>query len=111
MMSNEITPSNCRDDGFRVSDAEVQRAVEDVLSFPQRGEASRRFSRISMAAAIALILGLGVAMVEFSKPAPCVTFACQLEALTDEELSVMMDLVEEDLPLGLEDEAAWPLLY
>jgi hypothetical protein len=44
------------------------------------------------------------------KPEPCVTFACQIEALSDEEFAAMMDLMEEDVLINL-DEESWSTLY
>lgn len=111
MMSNDAHASRRRDDGFRVSDAVVEDAVTRVMSAPLHAGALQRYSGLAMAAAIALILGLGLAVFEFAKPAPCVTFACQLEALSDEELSVMVDLMEDELLLGTDGDEDWPLLY
>ena len=99
-----------RDDGFRVSDAAVERAIANVMSAPGKGRLVRLFSGGRIAAAIALILGVGVLLSEVTQPEPCVTFACQLEALSDEELGGMMDLMEEDGSLG-PDEESWPNLY
>ena len=65
---------------------------------------------LSMAASIALILGLGVAFSEAMKPEPCMTFACQLEAMSDEELAGMMELLEEESLLEMEEES-WTTLY
>lgn len=111
MMSNDAHASRRRDDGFRVSDAVVEDAVTRVMSAPLHAGSLQRYSGLAMAAAIALILGLGLAVFEFAKPAPCVTFACQLEALSDEELSVMVDLMEDELLLGTDGDEDWPLLY
>ena len=65
---------------------------------------------VSLAASIALILGLGVAFSEAMKPEPCVTFACQLEAMSVDELAGMMELMEEESLLELEAEP-WNTLY
>lgn len=111
MMSNlPATGPNRKDDGFRISDAAVERAIQDVMSTPREGRARRWMPMVSLAASIALILGLGVAFSEAIKPEPCVTFACQLEAMSDEELAGMMELIEEESLLELDGES-WTTLY
>ena len=111
MMSNLLsTGPNRKDDGFRISDAAVERAIQDVMSTPRQGHTRRLMPLVSLAASIALILGLGVAFSEAIKPEPCVTFACQLEAMSDEELAGMMELIEEESLLELEVES-WTTLY
>ena len=110
-MSNlPSTGPNRKDDGFRVADAAVERAIQDVMSTPQEGRVRRLMPVLSLAASIALILGLGVAFSEAMKPKPCVTFACQLEAMSEEELIGMMELMEEEILLELEEES-WTTLY
>ena len=111
MMSNfPSTGSNRKDDGFRVAEAAVERAIQDVMSTPREGRVRRLMPMVSLAASIALILGLVVAFSEAMKPEPCVTFACQLEAISDEELAGMMELIEEESLLELEGEY-WTTLY
>lgn len=111
MMSNlPSTGPNRQDDGFRISDPAVERAIQDVMSTPREGLIHRWMPMVSLAASIALILGLGVAFSEAMKPEPCVTFACQLEAMSDEELAGMMELIEEESLLELEEES-WTTLY
>ena len=111
MMSHfPSTGPNRKDDGFRVADAAVERAIQDVMSTPRQGRIRRWMPMVSLAASIALILGLGVAFSEAMKPDPCVTFACQLEAMSDEELAGMMELMEEESLLELEEES-WTTLY
>ena len=111
MMSNLYsTGPNRKDDGFRVADAAVERAIQDVMSTPRKGRVRRLMPMVSLAASIALVLGLGVAFSEAMKPEPCVTFACQLEAISDEELAGMMELMEEESLLELEGES-WANLY
>lgn len=111
MMSDfPSTGPNRKDDGFRIADAAVERAIQDVMSTPQQGRVRRLIPMVSMAASIALILGLGVAFSEAMKPEPCVTFACQLEAMSDEELVGMMELMEDESLLDLEAES-WTTLY
>ena len=111
MMSNlPATGPNRKDDGFRISDAAVERVIQDVMSTPREGRARRWMPMVSLAASIALILGLGVAFSEAMKPEPCVTFACQLEAMSDEELAGMMELIEEESLLELDGES-WTTLY
>lgn len=111
MMSNlPSTGPNRKDDGFRVAEAAVERAIQDVMSTPREGRVRRWMPMVSLAASIALILGLGVAFSEAMKPEPCVTFACQLEAMSDEELAGMMELIEEESLLELEGES-WTTLY
>ncbi len=100
----------CKDDGFRTADAAVERAIEDVMSTPRQGGIRRLVPMLSMAASIALILGLGVAFSEVMKLEPCVTFACQLEAMSDEELAGMMEMMEEESILEFEGES-WTTLY
>ena len=99
-----------KDDGFRIENAAVERAIQDVMSTPREGRTRRLTPMVSLAASIALILGLGVAFNEAMKPEPCVTFACQLEAMSDEELAEMMKLMEEESVLDLEVES-WSTLY
>lgn len=99
-----------KDDGFRIENAAVERAIQDVMSTPREGRTRRLTPMVSLAASIALILGLGVAFNEAMKPEPCVTFACQLEAMSDEELAEMMKLMEEESVLDLEAES-WSTLY
>jgi len=111
MMSDfHSTGPNRKDDGFRIADAAVERAIRDVMSAPRHGRNRRLTPMLSMAASIVLILGLGVAFSEAMKPKPCVTFACQLEAMSDEELVGMMELMEEEALLELEEES-WTNLY
>ena len=100
------TGPNRKDDGFRISDAAVERAVTNVMSNPRSG----RIRRLSpaMAASIALILLMGGALNEFLKPKPCVSLACQLDDLSDDELAGMVQLMEED---ALWEEDFWMNLY
>ena len=100
------TGPNRKDDGFRISDAAVERAVTNVMSNPRSG----RIRRLSpaMAASIALILVMGGALNEFLKPKPCVSLACQLDDLSDDELAGMVQLMEED---ALWEEDFWMDLY
>ena len=111
MMSDfHSTGPNLKDDGFHIADAAVERAIRDVMSAPRHGRNRRLTPMLSMAASMVLILGLGVAFSEAMKPEPCVTFACQLEAMSDEELVGMMELMEEEALLELEEES-WTTLY
>lgn len=111
MMSKDRThSSDRRDDGFRVADAAVDRAVSELMFNIQNGQGQRRIARWPVAAAVAFLVGLLATLGDGFKPDPCVTFACQLEALTEDELSVMMEVMDEENPLILEDEA-WPTLY
>ena len=106
MMSHfPSTGPNRKNDGFRISDATVERAVTNVMSNPRSG----RIRRLSpaMAASIALILVIGGALNEFLKPKPCVSLACQLDDLYD-ELAGMVQLMEED---ALWEEDFWMNLY
>ena len=100
------TGPNRKDDGFRISDALVERAVANVTSTPRPG----RIRRLSpaIAASIALILVMGGALNEFLKPKPCVSLACQLDGLSDYELAGMVQLMEED---ALWEEDFWIDLY
>ena len=104
------TGPNRKDDGFRIADATVERVIQDVMSTPQHGRIRRLTPVLSIAASIVLILGLGVLFSEAMKPEPCITFACQLEAMSDEELAGMMELMEEEslIELGAE---SWTTLY
>ena len=107
MMSHfPSTGPNRKDDGFRISDVAVERAVTNVMSTPRSG----RFRWLSpaMAASIALILVMGVALNELLKPKPCVSLACQLDGLSDDELAGMVGLMEED---ALWEEDFWMNLY
>ena len=107
MMSHfPSTGPNRKDDGFRISDVAVERAVTNVMSTPRSG----RFRWLSpaMAASIALILVMGVALNELLKPKPCVSLACQLDGLSDDELAGMVRLMEED---ALWEEDFWMNLY
>ena len=107
MMSHfPSTGPNRKDDGFRISDAAVEQAVTNVMSTPRSG----RFRWLSpaMAASIALILVIGVALNELLKPKPCVSLACQLDGLSDDELAGMVRLMEED---ALWEEDIWMDLY
>ena len=111
MMSNlHSTGPNRKDDGFRISDAAVEHAIQDVMSTPRQGRTRRLMPMVSLAASIALIFGLGVAFSEAMKPEPCVTFACQLEAMSVDELAGMMELIEEESLIELEGES-WATLY
>ena len=111
MMSHSpCTGPNRRDDGFRIADAAVERAIRDVMSVPKQNRFRRLGPMASIAASIALVLGLGVAFSEAMKPDPCVTFACQLEAMSDEELAGMLELMEEEALLDVEEES-WTNLY
>ena len=44
------------------------------------------------------------------KPEPCVAFACQLEAMSDEDLAGMMELMEEESLLELEESPGPPCI-
>ena len=110
MSQTPSTGPNSKDDGFRIAEAAVERAVADVMSTPLAGWMGELRPILSLAASSALILGLGLALSGVLRPKPCVTFACQLEALSDEELSEMMELMEEESLLEL-DEEAWATLY
>jgi hypothetical protein len=111
MMSHSpSTGPNRKDDGFRIADAVVERAIQDVMATPRDGRVRRLIPMVSMAASIALIFGVGVAFSEAMKPEPCVTFACQLEAMSDEELAGMVELMEEESLIELEAES-WTTLY
>ena len=110
MSQSPSTGPNPKDDGFRIAEAAVDRAVADVMSTPLGGRIGELRPVLSMAASIALVLGLGLALSGVLRPKPCVTFACQLEALSDEELSGMMELMEEESLLEL-DEEDWATLY
>ena len=101
---------NPKDDGFRVADEAIERAVKAVMSPSRKRSVHRLRPVLSMAASVAVILGLGVAWSEAMKPEPCFTFACQLEALSDEELVEMMDLLEEETLLRWEEDE-WTTLY
>lgn len=111
MSHSPTSSSGQRDDGFRVSDVDVDAAVFEVMSSPRKLQSHRSLSVWSIAASVAVIMGLGVALNHALKPEPCVTFACQLEQLTDEELVGMMELMEEDDQLLGLDEEPWPSLY
>jgi hypothetical protein len=111
MSHSPIPSSGQRDDGFRVLDVDVEAAVSEVMSSPRRQRSYRPLSAWSIAASVAVITGLGVALNHALKPEPCVTFACQLEQLTDEELVGMMELMQEDDQLLGLDEEPWPSLY
>ena len=106
MLHIPSTGPNRKDDGFRISDAAVERAVTNVMSTPRSG----RIRRLSpaMAASIALILVMGGALNEFLKPNPCVSLACQLDGLSDDELAGMVQLIAED---DLWEEDFWMDLY
>ena len=111
MMSHfPSTGPNRQDDGFRIADAAVERAIRDVMSTSRERRTRRLMPIVSLAASIAVILGLGVAFSEAMKTEPCATFACQLEAMSDEELAGMMELMEEESLLELEGET-WTTLY
>ena len=110
MLPDSHTGPNKRDDGFRIADAAVERAIQDVMSTPKRRHSQGFRPFVALAASLALILGLGLALSDAMKPEPCVTFACQLETLSDEELAIMMDLLEQESLSGLED-PEWPTLY
>jgi hypothetical protein len=111
MSHSSTSPTGQRDDGFRVSDVEIDVAVSEVMSSPRKRRSYRPLSVWSMAASVAVIMGLGLALNHALKPEPCVTFACQLEQLTDEELVGMMELMQEDDQLLGLDEEPWPSLY
>lgn len=102
--------SQHKDDGFRISEEAIDQAVAKVLTASTQADTRGVRPWLAMAASIAVILGLGVALSEALKPDPCVTFACQLELLTDEELADMLDLMEEETLLGWEAEE-WTNLY
>lgn len=107
MMSHfPSTGPNRKDDGFRISDAAVERAVANVMSTPRPGRIPR-FS-LPLAASIALILVMRGALNEFLKPKPCVSLVCQLDGLSDDELAGMVQLMEED---ALWEEDFWIDLY
>ena len=67
-----MTPDDNRlvghDDGFRVSDEAVERAVAHVMSVPQGSHVFRLHSVWPIAAAIALVLGMGVFLSDAIKP-------------------------------------------
>ena len=51
---------------------------------------------------------MGGALNEFLKPKPCVSLACQLDGLSDDELAGMVQLIAED---DLWEEDFWMNLY
>ena len=107
MMSHfPSTGPHRKDDGFRISDAAIERAVTNVMSTPRAGRIPK-FS-LAVAASIALILVMGGALIEFSKPKPCISLACQLDGLSDDELAGMVQLIAED---DLWEEDFWIDLY
>jgi len=107
MMSHfPSTGPNRKDDGFRISDAAIERAVTNVMSTPRAGRIPK--FGLAVAASIALILVMGVALNELLKPKPCVSLACQLDGLSDDELAGMVRLMEED---ALWEEDIWMDLY
>lgn len=110
MPSSSTAPKGPRDDGFRVSDATIDAAIAGVMAQPGKRPLRLRFMVLSTAAAVALVLGMGVALTDVLKTEPCMTFACQLETLSDEELAEMMNLMDEEASFGRE-EADWPTLY
>ena len=51
MMSNlPSTGPNRKDDGFRISDAAVELAIQDVMSTPRQGRIRRWMPMVSLAA-------------------------------------------------------------
>ena len=106
MLHFPSTGPNRKDDGFRISDAAVERAVTNVMSTPRSGRIPK--FGLAVAASIALILVMGGALNEFLKPKPCVALACQLDGLSDDELAGMVQLMEED---ALWEEDFWMDLY
>ena len=110
MAQSPCTGPNPKDDGFRIAEAAVERAVADVISTPLGDRMGDLNPALFVAASIVLILGLGLAISDVLRPKPCVTFTCQLEALSDEELSEMIELMEEELLVELNEEA-WTSLY
>ena len=106
MLHFPSTGPNRKDDGFRISDAAVERAVTNVMSTPRSGRIPK--FGLAVAASIALILVMGGTLNEFLKPKPCVALACQLDGLSDDELAGMVQLMEED---ALWEEDFWMDLY
>jgi len=109
MMSTSSPTPHRRDDGFRVTDDRVDAAVSRVIAEAGEHRSPSMAAVWRVAAAIAVILGLGVVLSELTGPVPCESWACQFDALSDEELAGMIELIDEDVPLGLEEE--WPTLY
>ena len=106
MLHFPSTGPNRKDDGFRISDAAVERAVTNVMSTPRSGRIPK--FGLAVAASIALILVMGGTLNEFLKPKPCVALACQLDGLSNDELAGMVQLMEED---ALWEEDFWMDLY
>ena len=106
MLHFPSTGPNRKDDGFRISDAAVERAVTNVMSTPRSGRIPK--CGLAVAASIALILAMGGALIEFSKPKPCISLVCQLDGLSDDELAGMVQLIAED---DLWEEDFWIDLY
>jgi len=88
---------NCQphDDGFRLDSASMNRGislVEQERILPTTASLNWR----GVAAGIAVLVGIGLAVSTQSKAQPCVTWTCQLEAMSNEEMQLMLDVMEEE---------------
>lgn len=106
MFPTDDTPTK-RDDGFRFDPDAVERGM-DAVERAMQVQASSGVPWRAMAAAVLLMVGLGFFIQLWQNPEPCISWACQLEELSDEELDGMLDLLNEDEATDLwTDDDGW----
>ena len=93
MHSNHQTS---KDDGFRCQPEQIDAAWQAVQLGMNQGRDSRRLPVWRLAAAAAVLIGIVGAMMFDVQTKPCQTFLCQLEALSDEEVSQLSGLLVEE---------------
>ena len=94
MFPTDDTPTK-RDDGFQFDPAAVERGM-DAVERAIRVQESPGVPWRAIAAAIMLVVGLGLFIQLWQNPEPCISWACQLEELSDDELDGMLDLLDEE---------------
>ena len=82
------------DDGYRLSPETVERGVGQVMDRLSERNRAQAFPW-RMVAAVALLIGAGFSALRWLEPEPCVTWACQFDDLSDDELEGMMELLED----------------
>lgn len=98
-MPDNLDTAPRHDDGFRFDSETIDRGIAAV-EFTRLQPAFVRRPWRGMAAAIFGLLGLGLALLAWPEEEPCLTWACQLECLSDEEMEMMMELLDD----GSEDQ-------
>ena len=85
-----------QDDGFRCQPEQIDAAWQAVQLGIHQGRDAHRSPVWRLAAAAAVLIGIAGFMLFEVQTEPCQTFLCQLEALSDEEVSQLSGLLVEE---------------